>query len=91
VSAPNKTLAAAMISGTAAAVFVARHYKLGTASSTSDANVLQDVLLTFGVLVVAGVALGGVKEPDSIGRGLLWGAGGLAATYGIDKALVKGR
>lgn len=89
MSAPTKTLAAAMVSGTAAAIFVARHYRPGMASPMSDSNVLQDVLLTFGALVVAGVLLDGVKEPDGVGRGLLWGAGGLAATYGIDKVLAK--
>lgn len=83
---PTKTILTATASGTAAAVFVARHYK-GAVNPYADANVLQDVLLVFGLLVVGGVVLGGVKEENSIGRGLLWGAGGLAATYGIDQAL----
>jgi hypothetical protein len=85
---PTTTLLTATAAATAAAVFVSRHYKDGV-SPYVDRDVLQDVLLAFGTLVVGGVLFGGVKEPDSIGRGLLWGAGGLAATYGIDKVLSK--
>lgn len=83
---PTKTIIAATGSAMAAAVFVARHYREGV-SPYANRDVLQDVLLVFGALVVGGVVLGGVKEENSIGRGLLWGAGGLAATYGIDQAL----
>jgi hypothetical protein len=86
---PTKTIITATAAATAAAVFVSRNMKEG-ASPYVDEHVLQDVLLTFGVLLIGGVLLNGIKEPDSIGRGLLWGAGGLAATYGIDKALNRG-
>lgn len=83
---PTKTILSATAAATAAAVFVARHYK-ESSNPYADKYVLQDALLAFGLMVVGGVLLGGVKEENSIGRGLLWGAGGLAATYGIDQAL----
>lgn len=87
---PTTTLVTATLATTIAALFAARHHGAG-ASPNLDAHVLQDVVLCFGVMVVGGCLLDGVRNPDSIGRGLLWGAGGLAATYGIDKALTQGR
>lgn len=88
MSTPTTTIMTATIAGAAAAAFVGRNHA-GVVSPYVDRNVMQDVLLTFGALVVGGVLLGGVKSADSIGRGLLWGAGGIAAAYGIDKALVR--
>lgn len=90
MSAPATTIMTATIASLAAASFVGRNTGPG-ASPYVDRNVMQDVLLSFGLFVLAGAALGGVKEPNSIGRGLLWGAGGIAATYGIDKVLTKGK
>ena len=88
MSTPTKTITTAAIATTLAALFVARNYK-DNVSPYVDRDVLQDVLLTFGGLIVGGVALGGVKDANSVGRGLLWGAGGLATTWGIDKVLLK--
>lgn len=86
--APATTLVTATVVGTAAALFVARKHGEGPGAARSA---MQDVLVVFGLLVAAGAAMGGVKKADSVGRGLLWGAGGLAAAYGIDKALVRGK
>lgn len=90
MSTPTKTVMTATVATLAATTFVARHAGQG-ATPYVDRNVMQDVLIAFGLYVLAGAALGGVKEPDSVGRGLLWGAGGIAAAYGIDKVLTKGK
>lgn len=89
MTAPT-TIMTASVASILATAFVGRHTGPG-ASPYVDRNIMQDVLLTFGVYIVAGTLLGGVKQSDSIGRGLLWGAGGIAAAYGIDKVLTKGR
>jgi hypothetical protein len=68
------SLATAVVAGTAAAMFVTRY---------------QGTLAVFGTLVLAGVLTNGLEQEEGVGRGFLWAAGGLAACYGIDKALAK--
>ena len=90
MSTPTTTIMTATLATLAATAFVGRHAGEG-ASPFLDRDIMQDVLLAFGAFVVAGAAFGGVKESDSVGRGLLWGAGTIATAYGIDKVLTKGR
>jgi hypothetical protein len=85
---PTVTIVTATIAGTSAAAFVARHHA-GITGPYVDRDTLQDALLVFGGLIMGGVLLGGLANSNSVGRGLLWGAGSLAAAYGIDKALIR--